>query len=178
MPGISKPLRLEDGPIVWIDCEMTGLDYKKDRIIEIAVLITNKDLELVDDGLEFVIHTDKDVLDNMNEWCVDQHGKSGLTQACLESPHQYADVSASVLSYVKEWIPQHRAGVLAGSSVHCDKAFLAEGMPDLVEHLHYRIIDVSTVKELAQRWYPTAIEQRVRDAKSASNHRSAMAHLI
>ncbi|KAG9008961.1 hypothetical protein FRB94_005526 [Tulasnella sp. JGI-2019a] len=138
MSGISKPLTPQDGAIVWIDCEMTGLDYKTDRIIEIAVLITNKDLELVDDGVEFVIRTDKSVLDGMNPWCIDQHGKSGLTQACLDSTHEYSGVRASVLSYVKGWIPEPRTGVLAGSSVHCDKAFLTEGMPDLVEHLHYR----------------------------------------
>jgi oligoribonuclease len=166
-----------DGPLVWIDCEvwawtshilrfislifpfqMTGLDYKKDKIIEIAVLITDKNLELVDEtGLHFAIQTSQDILEHMNDWCIKQHGavsrtgvivlakntdisccQSGLTQACAESPYPYEVVYASVLKYIKSWIPEERVGVLAGNSVHMDRIFLAEGMPRIVEHLHYR----------------------------------------
>ncbi|KAI9465290.1 ribonuclease H-like domain-containing protein [Lactarius psammicola] len=147
-------LTFYDGPLVWIDCEMTGLDYKTDRILEIAVLITNGNLEVVDDGLEFVIRTEKSVLDNMNEWCIKQHGTSGLTAACLESKHTTESVQDEVLDYIKKWVPQQRAAILAGNTVHADRAFLAKDMPKILDWLHYRIVDVSSIKELFRRWYP------------------------
>ncbi|KAK7057521.1 exonuclease domain-containing protein, partial [Favolaschia claudopus] len=149
----SKPLSYSNGPMVWIDCEMTGLDPDKDKILEIAVLITNGNLDLVDDGVEFIIRTDKVALDGMDEWCTKQHGQSGLTKACLESPHSHEDVSKAVLDYIKKWIPQRRVGVLAGNSVHADRQFLVKHMPEITEWLHYRI-DVSSIKELSRRWYP------------------------
>ncbi|KAJ3513425.1 hypothetical protein NLJ89_g2955 [Agrocybe chaxingu] len=148
-----KPLDFWDGPLVWIDCEMTGLDPRTDKILEIAVLITNGNLETVDPGIEYVIQTEKLVLDGMNPWCVDQHGKSGLTQACLDSPHTREFVSQTVLEYVKKWIPIEKIGVLAGSSVHADRGFLAAEMPELIDWLHYRIVDVSSIKEMSRRWY-------------------------
>ncbi|KAH9036140.1 oligoribonuclease [Lactarius pseudohatsudake] len=137
-----------DGPLVWIDCEMTGLDHKTDRILEIAVLITNGNLEIVDDGLEFIIRTEKSVLDNMNEWCTNQHGASGLTAACLESKHTTESVQDEVLNYIKKWVPQQRVAILAGNSVHADRVFLGKDMPKILDWLHYRIVDVSSVKEL------------------------------
>ncbi|KAG8955622.1 hypothetical protein FRC04_007613 [Tulasnella sp. 424] len=167
-PKFTKPLSHRDGPLVWVDCEMTGLNHKEDRIIEIAVLITNGNLEMVDEGVEFVIKTEKEILDGMNAWCVDQHGRSGLTKACIDSPHDYASVYASVMDYVKSWIPDQRVAILAGNSVHVDKLFLMEGMPDLIDHLHYRILDVSTLKELKYRWYPDVI----RENKLGGSHRA------
>lgn len=149
-----KPLEYDDGPLVWIDCEMTGLQTT-DRIIEIAVIITDGQLNEVDEGIEFVIQTDKEVLDKMGEWCVKQHGSSGLTQACIDSPHTHEDVHQKVAEYIKKWIPERGAGVLAGSSVHADKAFLLREMPDITRHLSYRIVDVSSVKELCKRWFPS-----------------------
>jgi len=149
-----KPMALSDGPLVWIDCEMTGLDPRKDRILEIAVIITNGNLEPVDEGIQFVVKTPKEVLDRMDEWCVNQHGKSGLTQACIHSPHSHAFVEDAVLSYIKKWIPRQRSGVLAGNSVHADRGFLANEMPTITDWLHYRIVDVSSIKELCRRWYP------------------------
>ncbi|KAH7105781.1 ribonuclease H-like protein [Auriculariales sp. MPI-PUGE-AT-0066] len=152
----TEPLIEEDGPLVWIDCEMTGLDPKADVLLEIAVIITDGQLEPVDDGIEFIISTPKSVLDNMNQWCVDQHGKSGLTAACIAEPreHDVAWVEQRVLEYVKRWVPSRGVGVLAGNTVHFDKVFLSIGMKNLVEHLHYRIVDVSSIKELVKRWYP------------------------
>ncbi|KAG5647107.1 hypothetical protein DXG03_001478 [Asterophora parasitica] len=153
---MAKPLDFNAGPLVWVDCEMTGLDPRTDKIIEIAVLITNGNLELVDEGLEFVIRTDKADLDRMGEWCTKQHGQvrfsrphatahlipdatqSGLTKACLESPHSHENVTKAVLAYIKKWIPQQRVGVLAGNSVHADRSFLVEAMPEVVDWLHYR----------------------------------------
>lgn len=148
-----KPLNLNAGPLVWIDCEMTGLDPSKDKILEIAVLITNGNLDLVDDGIEYVIRTDKKYLDGMDEWCTKQHGFSGLTKACLESQFTLSFVREKVLQYIKEWIPDQRVGVLAGNSVHADRSFLVQEMPDVVNWLHYRIVDVSSIKELHRRWY-------------------------
>ncbi|GHJ89871.1 hypothetical protein NliqN6_6273 [Naganishia liquefaciens] len=156
------PLRAKDGPLVWIARlkEGTGLDVQTDMIIEIAVIITNGNLDPVDEGIEYVIKTDKDVLDRMGEWCTKQHGESGLTAACLASPYTYEQVSAEILAYVKKWIPDERTGILAGSSVHADKRFLAKGMPELDQYLHYRIVDVSSIKELAKRWYPGDVARR------------------
>ncbi|CAL1711328.1 unnamed protein product [Somion occarium] len=156
-----RPLDFEAGPMVWIDCEMTGLDPKQNQIIEIAVLITNGNLELVDEGIQYVIKTDKAVLDKMDEWCTKQHESSGLTQACIVSPHTKEFVAQEVLNYIRKWIPKQRTGVLAGNSVHADRAFLVEEMPEVVDWLHYRIVDVSSIKELARRWYPTIRREKL-----------------
>ncbi|KAI0090729.1 ribonuclease H-like domain-containing protein [Irpex rosettiformis] len=169
---LQQPLDFNAGPLVWIDCEMTGLNPRKDKILEIAVLITNGNLELVDDGIEFVIHTEKEVLDRMDEWCTNQHGKSGLSQACLKSPHSTEFVAKAVLDYIKKWIPDQRVGVLAGNSVHADRGFLVEEMPEVVDWLHYRrVLDqgedptlnrcpnrymtTGIVQELCRRWFPS-----------------------
>lgn len=149
------PLDFGAGPLVWIDCEMTGLNPRTDKLLEIAVQITNGNLELVDEGIEYVIHTQKQVLDGMDSWCTNQHGKSGLTQACLDSPNSREYVAGEVLKYIKKWIPKQRTGVLAGNSVHADRSFLVEEMPEVTDWLHYRIVDVSSIKELCRRWYPT-----------------------
>ncbi|KAI0282820.1 ribonuclease H-like protein [Russula aff. rugulosa BPL654] len=154
MSTSSGLLTYYDGPIVWIDCEMTGLDYKTDRILEIAVIITNGNLEVVDDGLEFVIHAEKAVLDNMNDWCITHHKASGLTDACLKSKHTTVSVQEEIMKYIKKWIPLRRTAMLAGNSVHADRVFLAREMPEIVDWLHYRIVDVSSIKELHRRWYP------------------------
>ncbi|KAF8526069.1 ribonuclease H-like domain-containing protein [Hysterangium stoloniferum] len=164
---IHTPLRFSNGPLVWVDCEMTGLDPQKNKIMEIAILITNGDLELVDESLHYVIKTDKTDLDTMDSWCVAQHGSSGLAQACLDSPHSHEFVKQSVLSYIKKWIPDPRVGVLAGNSVHADRSFLALHMSEVTDWLHYRIVDVSSIKELVRRWYPDTLVP-----KSVSNHRA------
>ncbi|KIK22400.1 hypothetical protein PISMIDRAFT_102689 [Pisolithus microcarpus 441] len=132
------PLNFQAGPIIWVDCEMTGLNPKTDKLLEIAVLITNGNLELVDDGLQFVIQAKKSALDNMDEWCKTHHGQSGLTQACLASPHTRDYVSNAVLQYIKRWVPERHTGVLAGNSVHVDRMFLSVEMPEVVDWLHYR----------------------------------------
>ncbi|KAJ6520744.1 oligoribonuclease [Mycena capillaripes] len=157
-----KQLSYGDGPMVWVDCEMTGLDPDKDQILEIAVSAFFRSSMLVfyttiDDGIEYIIRTEKATLDAMNEWCTKQHGQSGLTQACLDSPHSHEEVSKAVLEYIKKWVPQRRVGILAGNSVHADRTFLAKHMPEITEWLHYRSLSlshVSSVKELSRRWYP------------------------
>ncbi|KAF9652440.1 ribonuclease H-like protein [Thelephora ganbajun] len=154
---------LPKDPLVWIDCEMTGLDLSKDRILEIAVIVTDGDLNPVDEGIEYVIKTDKNVLDSMGDWCRRQHEESGLTEACLKSPHAHDTVRRAVMDYIKKWIPRQRAGVLAGNSVHVDRVFLVQEMPEVVDWLHYRIVDVSSVKELCRRWYPSQVLQKKND---------------
>ncbi|TFK20783.1 ribonuclease H-like protein, partial [Coprinopsis marcescibilis] len=154
MQAQQKPLEFDDGPLVWVDLEMTGLKIGHDKIIEVAVLITNGNLELVDEGLQFVVRTEKKYLDGMDDWCTKQHGQSGLTQACLNSPHSKEYVAETVLNYIKKWIPRQRVGVLAGNSVHVDRAFLSAEMPEVADWLHYRIVDVSSIKELSRRWFP------------------------
>ncbi|KZT72328.1 ribonuclease H-like protein [Daedalea quercina L-15889] len=167
-----QPLSFASGPLVWIDCEMTGLDPRKDKILEIAVLITNGNLDLVDEGIEFVVHAEKAVLDRMDEWCTNQHASSGLTQECLKSQHTVEDVEQKVFDYIKKWIPQQRTGVLAGNSVHADRAFLVYEMPKITDHLHYRIVDVSSIKELCRRWYPTLEVPKDLYEKDTSAHRA------
>ncbi|KAK7473072.1 Phosphatidylinositol 3,4,5-trisphosphate-dependent Rac exchanger 2 protein [Stygiomarasmius scandens] len=154
-----KPLTSANGPLVWIDCEMTGLNPEKDKILEIAVLITDGDLNIVDKGIEYIIKTDKSLLDgcafwffsrkgrnsfyfspSMDAWCTKQHGDSGLTKACIESPHTRESVSQSVLTYIKNWIPEQRTACLAGNSVHADRSFLVKEMPEVIDWLHYRIV--------------------------------------
>ncbi|KAG6841380.1 hypothetical protein C0991_011720 [Blastosporella zonata] len=117
---------------------MTGLNPRTDKILEIAVIITDGNLEAVDEGLQYVIRTDAAVLNGMNEWCTTQHGKSGLTEACLTSPHSHTFVANSVLAYIKRWIPEQTTACLAGNSVHADRAFLEESMPEITQWLHYR----------------------------------------
>lgn len=163
------PMNFSAGPIVWVDCEMSGLNPRKDRLLEIAILITNGNMELVDEGIEFVIKTDRSVLENMDEWCKTHHGQSGLTRACLSSPYSKDDVSMAILQYIRKWIPEPRTAVLAGNSVHVDRSFLIEELPEVVDWLHYRIIDVSTIKELCRRWYPRL---EVPKAHSGGSHRA------
>ncbi|KAJ1728824.1 rna exonuclease [Coemansia biformis] len=149
-------------PMVWIDCEMTGLDYQHDTIIEIACIITDGDLNILETGKDIVIHQSKAVMDGMNDWCKEHHGRSGLTQSVLASTVTMAEAEASVLALVKRHCSRPRTAVLAGNSVHADRAFLTRLMPELTEFLHYRIIDVSSVKELARRWSrPAALDDIV-----------------
>ncbi|KAF9919075.1 Oligoribonuclease, mitochondrial [Lobosporangium transversale] len=139
--------------LVWIDCEMTGL-AATDKLIEIAVIITDDELNIVAEGPNLIIHQPKDTMDKMNEWCTEHHGASGLTAAVLASKVTTEDACAQVLEFIKKYIPKSRHGILAGNSVHADKEFLEREMKPIIDHLHYRIVDVSTVKELARRWYP------------------------
>ncbi|KAJ3296929.1 Oligoribonuclease, mitochondrial [Rhizoclosmatium sp. JEL0117] len=144
-------------PLVWIDLEMSGLDLKKDRILEIACIITDGDLNVVAESEDLIVRTDKALLDGMDEWCVQHHGQSGLTQSALTSPLSMQQVETQILDFIKLHIPQKNVGVLAGNSVHMDKEFLRKDMPSLLEHLHYRLVDVSTIKELMARWNPRVL---------------------
>lgn len=140
--------------IVWIDCEMTGLDLQRDALVEIAVIVTEADLTEIDEGVSLVIRPqDMSLLESMVPVVQDMHTSSGLLE---EIPHgiPLADAEQQVLAYITTHVPEARRAPLAGSSVYVDRAFLARDMPALDAHLHYRLIDSSTIKELSRRWYP------------------------
>ena len=139
--------------LVWIDCEMTGLNPEADCLVEIAVVITNSDLELVDEGIDIVIKPRPESLANMNDFVREMHTTSGLIEE-FETGLSLEDAEARVLEYIKQYIPEARQAPLAGNSIGTDRMFLNRYMPSLDQHLHYRNIDVSSIKELARRWYP------------------------
>jgi oligoribonuclease len=139
--------------IVWIDCEMTGLDLQADALIEVAVLVTDSELNVLGDGVDVVIRPPQAAVDQMRGIVRTMHTNSGLL-AELDQGQTVDDAQAAALAYVKQWVPEPRRAPLAGNSVATDRSFLARDMPDLETHLHYRIIDVSSIKELARRWYP------------------------
>ena len=143
-------------PLVWVDLEMTGLDIENCTIIEIAVILTDGELSRQIEGPAIAIHHSDEILDGMNEWCVEHHGKSGLTKRCRDSKIDLKQAEQEVLSFIKSYVPDQGKGILAGNSIHVDRQFLCRYMPELISHLHYRIVDVSTVKELAKRWFPSA----------------------
>jgi len=139
--------------IVWIDCEMTGLDLTKDALVEVAVLVTDADLNVLGEGVDVVIKPPAESLVDMDQVVVDMHTSSGLLEE-LEHGTTLAEAEQAVLAYVRQWVPDARKAPLAGSSVHTDRTFLARDMLELTDHLHYRLIDVSSLKELARRWFP------------------------
>ncbi|XP_073820104.1 probable oligoribonuclease [Musca autumnalis] len=143
--------------IVWMDLEMTGLDVMTDNILEVSCLITDKDLNVVAEGPCFAINQPKEVLDNMNEWCIKHHNESGLVEKCLKSQITTEKGELLILDFLKSHIPKGKCP-LAGNSVYMDRLFLRKEMPKVDDYMHYRIIDVSTVKELARRWHPQILE--------------------
>jgi oligoribonuclease len=143
-----------DGRLVWIDCEMTGLDLGKDALIEIAALVTDGELQVLGGGLDLVIHTDDATLDSMPDVVAEMHAKSGLTDEVRQSTVTLAEAEQKVLAYVRRWVPGVRSAPLAGNSVATDRRFMARDMPELEAHLHYRMVDISSIKELCRRWYP------------------------
>ena len=139
--------------IVWIDCEMTGLSLEHDALIEVAVIVTDFDLEALDEGIQVVIKPPREALRQMNDFVRQMHTDSGLL-AVLDDGLTMDEAQTLVLEYVKRHAPEAGKSPLGGNTVGTDRAFLARDMPDLEGHLHYRNVDVSTVKELARRWYP------------------------
>lgn len=141
-------------PLVWIDLEMTGLDPDKDVIVEAAVIVTDGSLETVVEGPDIVIGQPDEALDRMVEVVAEMHGKSGLTDAVRASDITVEQAEQQLLDFVTAHVPAPRLAPLAGNTVHADRAFLRRYMPKLEAHVHYRHVDVSTVKELAKRWQP------------------------
>jgi oligoribonuclease len=149
-----------DGRLVWIDCEMTGLDLRRDALIEVAAIVTDAELKPLDDGVAVIIHAHDDVLDTMVPIVHEMHAASGLTDAVRASTVTLGDAEKLVLEYVKSHIADPKTSPLCGNSIATDRAFLARDMPSLDEHLHYRMIDVSSIKELAKRWYPRVYQSQ------------------
>ncbi|MBN1171137.1 MAG: oligoribonuclease [Micromonosporaceae bacterium] len=140
--------------LVWIDCEMTGLDLGHDALIEVAALVTDPSLNVLGDGVDVVIHADDDVLDGMVEVVRQMHDKSGLAQAARASTLTVSEAEDIVMDYIVKYVPEVRSAPLCGNSIATDRGFLARDMQRLDNHLHYRMIDVSSIKELCRRWYP------------------------
>lgn len=145
-------------PLVWIDCEMTGLDPETEVLVEIAVIITDGRLERVVEGPDIVISQPAEKLAGMVEVVQEMHRASGLTEAVAASTVTVAQAEAQVLAFVRQHVPEPRSAPLAGNSVHADRAFLHRYMPELEGYVHYRNVDASTVKELARRWYPKVLK--------------------
>jgi oligoribonuclease len=141
--------------LVWIDCEMTGLDLGADALIEVAALVTDFDLNVLGEGVDVIIKPSQESLDQMVEFVRSMHEKSGLLEE-LASGTTLAEAEEQVLAYIKEHCPDGSRPPLAGNTVATDRAFLARDMADLESFLHYRIVDVSSIKELSRRWYPRA----------------------
>ncbi len=140
--------------LVWIDCEMTGLDLKSDLLIEIAVLVTDPDLNILGDGVDVVIHADDAALEAMAPVVKDMHTRSGLIEEVRASTVDVATAEEMVLDYIRSHVGQAKTAPLAGNSIATDRGFIARDMPKLDDYLHYRMIDVSSIKELCRRWYP------------------------
>lgn len=139
--------------LVWIDCEMTGLELGSDKLIEIAALVTDSDLNVLGDGVDIVIHCDDDALASMPDVVTEMHAKSGLTEEVRASTVTMEQAQEKVLEYIRQHVPAGTAP-LAGNSIGTDRGFIARDMPELNGYLHYRMIDVSSIKELCRRWYP------------------------
>lgn len=139
---------------MWIDCEMTGLDLEKDKLIEIAALVTDSDLNILGDGVDVVIHADDADLDAMPDVVTKMHADSGLTDEVRRSAITVPEAEAMVLDYIRAHVTTSGAVPLAGNSIATDRGFIARDMPELDAYLHYRMVDVSSIKELTRRWYP------------------------
>ncbi|HZM77143.1 MAG TPA: oligoribonuclease [Candidatus Limnocylindrales bacterium] len=139
--------------LVWIDCEMTGLTHN-DALIEVAALVTDPDLNILGEGVDIVIHAEDAALEGMVEVVKQMHARSGLTEEVRRATTTVAEAEDRVLEYVTHWVPEAKAAPLCGNSIATDRGFIARDMPRLDAHLHYRMIDVSSVKELCRRWYP------------------------
>ena len=143
--------------LVWMDLEMTGLEPSRNAIVEIATLITDDELQVIAEGPDLVVHQPEDALALMEPVVVDMHTRSGLLEAIRTSTLTLEDAGAQTLAFIKEHVPERRTVPLAGNSIGTDRRFLAAHLPEIEDHLHYRSIDVSTIKELARRWYPEAV---------------------
>ena len=140
--------------LVWIDCEMTGLDLGSDLLVEVAALVTDSELNVLGDGVDVVIGASAEQLERMPPVVKEMHASSGLTEEVLASTVTLRNAEEQVLAYVREWVPEARKAPLCGNSIGTDRGFLTRDMAELDAHLHYRMVDVSSIKELARRWYP------------------------
>jgi oligoribonuclease len=155
--------------LAWMDLEMTGLDATKNVIVEIATLITDDELNIIAEGPDLVIHATEEELALMDEVVVEMHARSGLTNEIRASVITLEEAGAATLAFIQAHIPEPRTVPLCGNSIGMDRRFLTAYLPEIEEYLHYRSVDVSTIKELARRWYPEDLKEYT---KSASAHRA------
>ncbi|MEE9101184.1 oligoribonuclease [Pseudomonas nitroreducens] len=154
--------------LIWIDLEMTGLDPDKDVIIEMATIVTDSNLNILEEGPVIAVHQSEALLAGMDEWNTRQHGQSGLTQRVRESTISAAEAEAATIAFLEKWVPK-RSSPICGNSICQDRRFLYRHMPKLEGYFHYRNLDVSTLKELAARWAP-----QVRDGFKKGNTHLAL----
>ncbi len=155
----------QDGtPLVWVDMEMSGLDPERERILEVAIVVTDAGLNVMAEAPVWVVHQPDEVLDAMDSWNKGTHGRSGLIDKVRASKFSEAEVEAAILEFLKPLVPAGTAP-LAGNTVHQDRRFMARYMPAFEKYLHYRIVDVSTLKELAKRWRPDVLATLVKESK-------------
>lgn len=147
--------------LIWLDLEMTGLEPEHDVILEIASIVTDSQLNILAEGPVFAIHQPNDVLDNMSEWCVEHHGKSGLTQRCKDSKVTIELASKETIAFLEQYVPKG-VSPMCGNSIGQDRRFINKYMPEFENYFHYRNLDVSTVKELARRWKPEVLDKVVK----------------
>lgn len=147
-----------DSNLIWLDLEMTGLEPQTDVILEIATIVTDSQLNILAEGPVFAIHQPDSVLDNMSDWCIEHHGKSGLTQRCRESQTSLAQATKASLEFIEQYVPKGKSP-MCGNSIGQDRRFINKYMPDFEDYFHYRNLDVSTVKELARRWKPEVLNK-------------------
>ena len=147
--------------LIWLDLEMTGLEPEHDVILEIASIVTDSQLNILAEGPVFAIHQSDDVLNNMNPWCIDVHGKSGLTQRCRESTVTLEQASEASIAFFSKFVPKGTSP-MCGNSIGQDRRFINKYMPEFEDYFHYRNLDVSTVKELARRWKPEVLDKVVK----------------
>ncbi len=160
--------------LVWMDLEMTGLDHTRDQIVEIATIITDDDLQIVDEGPDLVIHVPDPVLEAMERVVVDMHTKSGLLDAIRASTMTLDDAGAQTLEFIRRHVTDARSVPLCGNSIGTDRRFLSAYLPAIEDYLHYRSVDVSSVKELVKRWYPDLVPRLpARPARTAPSTTSA-----
>jgi oligoribonuclease len=152
-----------------MDLEMTGLDHVHDVIVEIATIVTDDELQIIAEGPDLVVHQDDDVLALMDPFVVEMHTRSGLLEAIRSSTTTLEDAGAQTLAFIREHAPEPRTVPLCGNSIGTDRRFLAAYLPEIEDHLHYRSIDVSSIKELVRRWYPKVRQAR---PQKVGNHRA------
>jgi len=150
-----------DTNLIWLDLEMTGLEPESDVILEIASIVTDSHLNILEEGPVFAIYQPDNILDNMNQWCIDHHGKSGLTKRCQESTTDIETASRETIKFLEKYVPKG-ISPMCGNSIGQDRRFINKYMPEFEDYFHYRNIDVSTIKELARRWKPEVLDKVVK----------------